>query len=817
MNSIKAPWLLAACLAGMPSLAPAQETKSAATVTVNIERQPMEAALNSFATQTGLQLLFRVEEVIRPGLTSQRVVGTLTPEAALKQMLEESGLRFEFINARTVAIRTLEGADGESKPTAGGLSYTDRMRLAQAISVTQESGRSELSTASEPTDSQLMDVVVTATKTDTPLIEAPQSISVVTREEMALRGVQDLNQALSYSTGIKFRDYPGGSGIQEFFLRGFRANVSGESVYKDGLRQQYASLTGNVEPYGLEKIELLKGPASVLYGQGNPGGLVNLSTKRPQSTPVREVQLQLGDYDRKQAALDFGSPMDEEGRFLYRVTGLVRDAGLQYQYGYDDRLYVAPAFSWKPGAETTLTLLGEYLETTTSGSEQSYPAIGTIFPNPNGQISHKRFLGDPAWNRINVKYRAFGYLFNTHLSDRVTLNQVARYTDTSALFHNISDRSLGLLVDDRLENRGANDRSQTERQLSADTSLAVKGDTGPVAHKFLAGFDYARVRPTLSQRNGTPAAFLDLYDPVYDMPINWNATLSRSSRDGLNQAGIYLQDQMRWDHLVLTLNGRHDSVRSFSENLLAGGTARQTDKKATGRIGLLYEFDSGFAPYASYSTSFQPSAQSTFDGRLFKPTEGEQIEGGLKYQPRGSSRSIVATVYRLTQSNVATPDIDHPGFATQQGEVRSDGFELEARTPVGRALNLIFAYAYTDARVTKANPDSTGISAEGRRQQGVPRNTASGWLDYTLSGALEGLNVGAGLRYVGSSYNVPNTIAFPDYFLADLGVHYSHGPYKVSVNITNLFNKDYFNPGFYPNSVYYGYKRTTLATVTRSW
>ncbi|MBL8265979.1 TonB-dependent siderophore receptor [Steroidobacter sp.] len=748
----------------------------AQVVSFDVPEQDAVTGISEFARQADVQIL-AANEVIA-GKRTAAVHGSYSVDAGLGLLLKGTDIVVGTSDSRT---------------------YTLKQQVASA-----DAPRT------------LDEVVVTATKTDTPLIEAPQSISVVSSDEMALRGVQDLNQALSYTTGIKFRDYPGGQGIQDFYLRGFRANTNGESVYRDGLRQQYTSLTGNVEPYALERIELLKGPASVLYGQGNPGGLVNLTTKRPTDEPVREVQLKAGSYDHYQIGADFGDALSSDGKLLYRLTGMYRDSELQYDYGRDDRFYVAPALTWRISDATSVTLLGQYFETTTSGSEQSYPAIGTLFANPNGQISHERFLGNPDWNRINMEYASLGYLFNTRLTDSLRLNQVVRYSDSQSEFHNTSDRSLGLLVNNRLENRGANDRDDTEKQLSADTNLEYDLETGSVQHRILGGFDYARVRTTLRQLNGS-AGFLDLYAPVYDIPIVWNATLSRHFADGLNQYGVYLQDQLKWNRFVVTLNARHDTLKTFSRNRLTGVRTELEDKKLTGRAGAVYEFDSGFAPYVSYSTSFQPSAAVTWDGKLFEPTEGKQVEGGLKYQPRGTRSSVTATVYQLTQINVSTPDVEHAGFNTQQGEVRSRGFELEARTPVGESFNLIFAYAYTDAKVTKANPNSAGVTSQGLRQLGVPRHSASGWLDYTFSSGVPGLNLGGGVRYVGEAFNTPNTIEFPSYVLVDVGAHYSFGSYKLGLNVTNLTNKDYFNPGFYPNSVYYGYKRMVLGTLTRNW
>lgn len=778
--------VLACVFSGSPeTVAVAAATENDAlgrVVDVRIAAQPLATALIEFSQQSGVQVMASAGMV--RGLQTQGVQGQMSVAAALDALLQGTHLNFHPAGPNTVGLRRPE---------------TVNTPAASADNVVV-----------------LDQIVVTATKTEASVTETSQSLSVVTREEMELRGVQDLNAALSYSSGIKFRDYPGGQGMQDFYLRGFRSNNTAGGVFRDGLRQQFNGLDGDLETYGLERLELLKGPSSVLYGQGAPGGLVNAITKRPTKTALRELVVQGGSHDRVQGALDFSGPIDDDAEWRYRLTALGREADTQFDFVEDNRVYVAPALTWAPSDRTELTLLTQYLKTEGSGGEQSFPVIGTVWPNPNGKIPAKRFLGDPSWNLFEIEGEAAAYELKHKFTDSLRFNQVLRYSESDTRLKAVSPAASGNLTNNRLQSRLGVDRVADSRQLTTDANLAWTLDGDTVENTVLVGVDYAWHRRNNVQRNGVIAP-IDVFEPVYGMPITWAATLAIDQTTRLEQTGIYLQDQLKWQGLSVTAGLRRDDVRT--ENLVRNLNIVRIseDEKTSGRIGAIYETDIGLAPYASYSTSFQPLPGTSFSGRPFEPTEGKQTEVGVKYQLDSASLLTLA-LYELTQTNVATPDPAHAGFFVQQGEVRSRGVELEGRTRVTDAFNLIAAYAYTDAETTKANPAANGISTAGLKQLGIPEHNISLWADYTFSfGADSTLDIGGGARYVTDTYNTDNSVRVDGYTLVDLAGHYTWKGYALSVNVSNLLDKEYFTPGFYNGTVFYGYGRTVLATLRYRW
>lgn len=657
------------------------------------------------------------------------------------------------------------------------------------------------------------DIVVTATKTEAAVTETPQAISVVTSEEMELRGVQDLNAALSYSSGIRFRDYPGGQGMQEFFIRGFRANGGGGAVFRDGLRQQFNGLDGDIETYGLERVELLKGPSSVLYGQGSPGGLINVRSKRPTADPIREIVLQGGSHERKQSAFDIGGAVDSGGHWRYRLTALFRDANSQFDHDRDNRLYVAPAISFVPDDSTNITLLAQYFRTITGGSTQSFPASGTIDPNPNGEIPRNRFFGDPSWDRTLIENRSIAVDFTHSFDDWLTFHQIARYSESTLKLDGIFDANGGLLTDNRFFRRGAYNRDASSNSFLTDANFGIKANTGAIRHSLLFGIDYSQTRRVNLQFNGVIAP-LDVFDPDYNVPITFSTVPASDLLTTLDQTGIYVQEQAQVGGLTVTGAARYDwvdgrnLVRNFGNRVINGDATA-----FTWRVGAIYETTIGIAPYVSYSTSFLPSTGSNFAGDPLLPTRGKQYEAGVKFEPaRGSL--VTASVYQITQTNIATPDQAHPGFFIQQGEVRSRGVEVEARVAVTDAFNLTLAYAYTDAQTTKANPTAAGLSNVGLRQLAIPKNDASAFASYRIPlSETTGLTLGGGARYVDGSYNPTNTLKTASYTLVDATAAVDFGKISIGINATNLFDKRYFTPGIASNSVFWGNARNVLVTL----
>lgn len=770
--------------------------------------------MSDIGRTAGLAVIFN--ENAKASTLGKPVTGTLTAGQAISTLLSGSGLTYAFTNDNTVTVVDQSSQSGDNAANAS--------TTLQPIIVTGEASATNGIVA---TGSRV------GTKTDTPILEVPQTVNVVTRKEMDQRGATDFNSIVSYTPGIRAIDYPGGQGAPDIYLRGFRAfNLF--SMYRDGLRSGFNQYDTDIEQYALEQVDILKGPSSVLYGQGAPGGIVNMTTKRPTETPLHEVETRYGSFDRKQVAVDFGGPVNSDGTVLYRLTGLYRDSGMQIDHSTDDRYYIAPAITLKPDEATSLTFLGTYQKTKKGGSEQSLPMVGTIYPytTRSGSFPSSLFLGEPGVTHYDVANTSVGYEFMHEFDSGWTFKQNARYMHADVDYISSGYRSFT----DTTATFGFQDRPKTTNGYLIDNNLSGSVDTGPLTHDLMVGLDYGHYDGKESRRGGVNHT-VDIDNPVYGAPVVWNALLTTDTRSKVSQAGLYAQDQVKWDRWVLTLGGRLDHVRNTEYNYYSNTVYAVPDQVAeatanafTGRVGLGYLFDSGLTPYVSYATSFQPSSGTDFNGKMFDPTTGDQWEGGVKYQPSAWNGFISASIFQITQQNVTTTDPLHSGFSVQEGEVRSRGFELEAKAELMEGLSFTAGYSYTDARVTKDNANTSGVSKVGTRAASVPYHQASVWLDYAFQQkALAGLTVGAGVRYVGGSMAVVNTttgsqVEVPGYTLLDAAISYDFGATNkdldgLSLKIagTNLTDEKYFTPGFYSNTVFYGNRRMLNASLSYKW
>ncbi len=773
----------------------------------SIPAGPLSAALTEFASSVGITL--PLDPAMVEGLHSPGLRGDYNVQQGLQQLLKGSGLQAVPLANGNYILRKNASVSGSIE--------------LDSITINAQAER-----LSGPGNGMVATHTSIGTKTNTPISEVPQSISVITRDEMDKRGVQDFNSAVAYTPGIRAIDYVGGQGAPDIYMRGFRSfNLFG--TYKDGLRSGFNQYDTDLETYGLERIDVIKGPASVLYGQMAPGGMVNLTSKRPSDETIRQVQIQGGSHDRKQGAIDLGGQLDDQGELTYRFVALKRDSGTQVDHSPDNRTYIAPSLTWKPDDDTRFTVIASYLKTRKGGAEQSFPVNGTLTGTPFGHVPSSTYLGDPDVSKYEVENTSLGYNFERQLSDDWTFTQNARYMKTNVDFISNGARNSGQLgADGRTYTFGYQRRPKKTDTFLLDNNLGGQFATGPISHDVLVGFDYGHYSGRESRSGVTSNQTVDIFDPVYNASPTWSSTLQTDGKSVVSQKGLYFQDMLSLDKWRLTLGGRQDWVEGREYSYLYDMRGVQKDHKFTGRVGLAYLFDNGVTPYVSYSTSFQPTSGTAQDGSSFKPTEGEQYELGIKYEPPGYNSFITLSVYDLTQKNVTTTDPTNPSYQVQTGEQRSRGVELEGKAELTRGLDLIASYAYTDAEVTKANPVGTGASAyslEGNVPISVPRNTASLWLDYSVQGGpLEGLGMGVGQRYIGSSYNARNTVKVPHYTLTDASVRYDLGHLSedlkgmsVDLSASNLFDKRYFTPGFYENSVFYGTRRTVVGSLTYAW
>jgi iron complex outermembrane recepter protein len=663
-------------------------------------------------------------------------------------------------------------------------------------------------TAYGPVDGYVATRTATGTKTDTPLIEIPQAISVVTRQQMDDRNVQNLNEALRYTAGVQAGD-TADTTTESFSIRGFTTPYL--SVYRDGLREMFRGFDSVTEPYGLERIEVLKGPASVLFGQGMPGGIVNLVTKRPTDVDLREVQFQAGSFDRYQAAFDFSGRAPNTDNVLYRLTFLGRDSDTQVDYVPDDRVYLAPSLTFRSDSrDTTLTLLSSFQRDDTSFLD-GLPAMGTVLFNPNGKIPVSRFTGEPAWSDFERTSYTVGYIFDTKVTDAFSLHQIARFASSSYDRHQIQNR--GLEADLQTIARRARLGFQESERFAIDSRAQYKFDAGFMKHDLIAGIDYSKAYFKTNMYQGNIDG-LNIFNPVYGAPVS-TPNLLFDDQETADQTGLYVQDQMKlWDSLNIVGGMRKDWASDRLKDKIGDTTAEQKDDAITYRLGAIYDMPMGLAPYVSYAESFAPVSGTDRLGDLFQPETGVQYEAGIKYQPVGSRTSITFAAFDLTRSNVLTPDPVDIDFLTQTGEIRTKGIEVEGLGNLTEEITFIATYTYNDAEVTKSNDIDLG-----KRPTTVPAHMASFWGNYEFkNGPFDGLSFGAGVRYIGNTPgDMENTFYVPSYTLTDAAIRYRYQGALFSLNANNVFDKEYVSTCYSDQSCYYGNGRSLIGSVTYKW
>ena len=660
----------------------------------------------------------------------------------------------------------------------------------------------------------------TGSKTDTPLSEIPQSVSVINREQLDSRQVQNLGEALRYTAGVQSETFGADPHVDFFSIRGFQANDTG--VYLNGLRLSPGVTALAPEPYGLERIDVLKGPASVLYGQNAPGGLLNLVSKRPTDTAFREATILGGSYGRIQGQFDMGGPLGgssdgttshTDGRWSYRLTGLIRDAGSQVDQVPNDRQFLAPSLTFKVDPNTTVTLLTSYQHDHSAG-QQFLPSQGTVFGNPNGRIPTSRFTGEDQYNKVDRTQINVGYEIEHRFDDVFTVRQNARFSRIDYSQRQIF--GVGLEPDLTTLDRSAYGQDVRANLFVVDNQAQAKFNTGPVAHTVLGGFEYNRVTNDTVNRSAL-ATPLNIFNPVYGA-LQPDLSIYTNTGQTQNLYGVYAQDQIKFDRFILTLGGRQDWVDTTTRDRSLGGIATQSDQKFTYRAGLGYQAPLGFTPYVSYARSFQPVAGVNAAGQAFQATEGGQVEVGVKYQPLGRASYVTASAFQLTQTNASTPDPANVFNTLQTAEIRVRGFEVEAQLNLMAGLNLLGAYTYLDPTVTKADDGTVG-----NQVGAVPRHAASGWLDYAFGegSRLAGFSLGGGLRYVGST-QASNADLFKvgDRTLVDAAVRYDFGRdsrWRLAVNASNLGDRTFVAQCSSATACYYGNRREVLASLGVRW
>jgi iron complex outermembrane receptor protein len=698
------------------------------------------------------------------------------------------------------------------------------VRLDTIVVSGEREGPSARETATGPVQGYVATRSASGTKTDTPLIETPQAISVITADQIEAQGARTLAETLRYTPGVSAEIWGPDNRCYGTQIRGFK-DQSDTFFYKDSLLLKGTGFStfACLDPYGAERIEVIRGPSSVLYGQGEPSGIINYVSKRPLAKPFHEVEFGVGSHNQIEGRFDLSGPLDKEGKWLYRLTGLSNGGGTQVDFADKNRVFIAPALTWRPNLDTTLTILGHYQHDWTGWTTQFLPAQGTVFRNRNGTIPTSRFVGEPGFDQFNPTTYSIGYIFEHQANDVWTFRQNARYAGLDNK-NQLVVYGLGLQNDLRTYDRAGDLGNSWLKTFAIDNQAQAKFRTGPLAHTLLLGLDYQWYKLADFGQEYLVGP-IDIFNPTYGQPLTPGAVYYDAVQTQM-QTGIYVQDQIKIDRWVLQLGGRHDWATTDTNDLLSRTRSKQSDSAFTGRAGILYLFDNGLAPYAAYSTSFLPVLGTTFAGAPFKPETGEQYEVGLKYQPPGWKAFITVAAFQLTRQNVLTNDPAHNFFFVQTGEIRSRGIEVEAVASLPSGWNLRAAYTYAEPQITADN-DPTIV---GKTPNGIPRHSAAVWADYTFrSGPLAGFGAGAGVRYIGSNFGSDSNVAvfrngrvvpfvIPAVTLVDAAIHYDWRGFRFAVNAKNLFDEEYVATCYnVDNNCFFGSRRTVMASVRYRW
>lgn len=702
-------------------------------------------------------------------------------------MLRHSGL---------ITATLLLAVEGAVAQEAAGQRTTEL----DTIVVDGSGGPADSGGASDDRSTIVAGTSTVGSKTGTPILDAPASVSVVTEKEMEQRGVENLREALAYTSGVTTDIYGSDNRYDYFLIRGFYETSLG--TYRDGLPMRIPGFVGSrLEPYGMERVEVLKGSTSTLFGLNAPGGLVNAVTKKPLSYKFGEIYTTLGE-DHLEAGADFGGPIDPEGKWLYRFTAKGQNGSNGIEYSNDDRIYIAPALTWRPTASTELTFLADYSKRD-GNTSHGIPYGSGIDPDT--------YLGEPDFDKMDTEEWNVGYQFSHRFDNGLQFRQNLRYSDLDLTYESVygagtsssTARSAWAVY-------GGTRRFAIDNQLQYDTSFNA------IDSRTLVGLDYYYEDVDELRKYGS-ASGIDIYNPTYcglsciTLPPGYHWDQQRSA------LGLYAQEEMTFfDRFILTVGGRYDTIdtdSSYPEYSLAYSSS---DQAFTGRAGLTYKLRDDLSVYANYSESFEPVSAELALLEPPKPKEGRQYEAGVKYQPGFWNALFTLSVFDITQTNV--PYYINATTQDQVGKVRVRGVELEGKMALSDRLNMTLAYSYWDPEILEDGTDGN----VGNRPQLVPNQIASAWLDYTIPGQwhFNDLTIGAGVRYVGSTYaDNANTIKLDQRMLVDAALSYEvFDNTTLQVNATNIFDKRYISSvDTFTNTAYYGDGRTIKATLKYTW
>ncbi|WP_422103203.1 TonB-dependent siderophore receptor [Vreelandella sp.] len=651
-----------------------------------------------------------------------------------------------------------------------------------------------------------------ATKVATPFIETPQSVSTITDTQMTQRGVNTVQRATDYTPGVYSNQVGASNRFDYLVLRGF-SDGSLSNTFLDGLKvmgdaNSHSSM--RIDPWFLDSIEVVRGPASVLYGRASPGGVVALNSKRPEFEPSGELRFRVGNNAQRSAAFDLTGPLGAEQRVAFRLTGIASAADTQFGPAEEERYAIAPRLTWDITDATSLTVEAYLQDEPEGGYHSGVPYEGAVVPRNGRTISNNFFDGEADYDAYERTQRMLGYTLEHRFNDRVTARQLLRYLNSDVTLNQVYGFGWASPTSNELT-RYYSGSEESLQALTVDNQLEALLTSGFMEHTLLLGADYQQRENEVAWPSGAFPS-LDAFNPVYGSePLAFYAPIREHHE--LEQTGVYLQDQIAVDNWRVTLGGRFDWVNIDNTNRDNGATSALSDTQFSGRAGVVYLFDNGLAPYASYSTAFTPTSFVDANGDLLAPMEGEQWETGVKYQPN-EGQQYSAALFHISQENVATKEQPTDPYRAV-GEIESQGIELEAQTQLTEAFSLQAGYSFTDITYAKSDDGNQGNHAIYS-----PRHQVQLWGHYAVQeGWLSGVDVGIGVRhYADIAADRANTATVPDYTLVDatLGYDWSQAGLngvETRLNVHNALDKEYVASCNSLEYCYFGAERGITASV----
>ncbi len=652
-----------------------------------------------------------------------------------------------------------------------------------------------------------------ATKSATPIMETTRSVSIETQQQIIDKGALSLDQTFTYTAGVIGETFG-------FATRGDWVKVRGLDVpqYQDSLQSLFGNYN-NTRPdiYTLEQVEILKGPASVLYGKGSPGGLVNVVSKRPQLEASHEVVIEGGTFDRQQVGIDSTGPLTDDGQWLYRVVGVYRDSETQVDHVDDRSKVIAPSLTWQPDDATSATVLLNYTEADSDTATQFLPIAGTLTSATNGKrIDNDVYLGEPSFNRYDAKTFSATLLADHQINAIWGVELTTRYTDASADYQQAwpsfigGDRYVrnpdGSLYKDGTVPRSFYRNDAESEQIAADLRFRADFTAGHFAHRMLLGGTYQDVTTdndgyyafALGADTLDDSTWINVFNPVYGaLPPEalLNSLYTDRPDTTSKDIGFYISDEISLNNWSFTLGLRYDDTETETAN------EKQDDDALSTSVGLLYQFDNGVATYISYAESFEPMIGDNRNGQALDPQEGKQTEVGIKYEPIRFPGIITLAYFDIEQSNLPDPLALPGSFEQQSGEATIKGLELEG------ILN--FGDITVELNISKLDTES----ADGYQLASVPEKQASTWVTYRPLQYWQGFKLAAGIRYVGASYGGADTLKTPSYTLGDFMMGYETGRWDVALNVQNITDEEYFSTCLARGDCWVGRERTAVGRI----